>query len=144
MRALIERIEEGKLYIDGSLKESVSHGLLVYIAFRERDDHNTILKMADKIVKLRIFEDDNHKMNLSIKDINGEILLISSFSLYGDTKGNNRPSFVKSLGYNDAYPLWLDFSKELSLRNTTKTGVFGADMKIKATNDGPVSIIIDL
>ena len=144
MRALIERIEEGKLYIDGSLKESVSRGLLVYIAFTEGDDINTIHKMCDKIIKLRIFEDDNHKMNKSIKDINGEILLISSFSLYGDTKGNNRPSFVKSLGYNDAYPLWTLFSKELSSLNLTKTGIFGADMKINAINDGPVSIIIDM
>ena len=144
MRALIERIEEGKLYIDGALKESVSRGLLVYIAFTEGDDINTIHKMCDKIIKLRIFEDENHKMNKSIKDINGEILLISSFSLYGDTKGNNRPSFVKSLGYNDAYPLWTLFSKELSSLNLTKTGIFGADMKINAINDGPVSIIIDM
>ena len=144
MRALIERIKEGKLYIDNTLKEEVGPSLLVYIAFTEGDTKETINKMVDKVIKLRIFEDENHKMNKSIKDINGEILLISSFSLYGDTKGNNRPSFVKSLSYNDAYPLWESFKDELSSKHITKTGVFGADMQIKAINDGPVSIIIDL
>ena len=144
MRALIERVKKAELSIDGSVYSSINEGLLVYIAFAYEDSKETITKMVDKIVKLRIFEDENHKMNKSIKDINGEILLVSSFSLYGDTKGNNRPSFVKSLSYDNALSMWEDFKKELSLRHGIKTGVFGADMEINAINNGPVSIIIDL
>ena len=143
MRALIERTIGAKCIIDGKVHSSVDSGLLVYVAFTEGDNQDTLNKMASKISKLRIFEDENHKMNKSLNDINGSILLISSFSLYGDTKGNNRPSFVKSLGFDEAKPLYNEFIKILSDNQNVETGIFGADMKIESTNDGPVSIIID-
>ena len=143
MRALIERTIGAKCIIDGKVHSSVDRGLLVYVAFTEGDNQDTLNKMASKISKLRIFEDENHKMNKSLNDINGSILLISSFSLYGDTKGNNRPSFVKSLGFDEAKPLYNEFIKILSDNQNVETGIFGADMKIESTNDGPVSIIID-
>ncbi|MCR5741429.1 MAG: D-tyrosyl-tRNA(Tyr) deacylase [Gammaproteobacteria bacterium] len=144
MRALIERVKYAKCEIDGKVHSSIDKGLLVYIAFTLGDDSKTITSMVQKIKKLRIFEDENHKMNKSILDIGGEVLLISSFSLYGDTKGNNRPSFVKSLNYHEAEPLFNSFISELEREVPLKVGVFGADMMINAVNDGPVSIIIDM
>ena len=144
MRALIERIEKASCIIDGKVHSSVSHGLLVYVAFTENDNIDTLNKMASKIFKLRIFEDENHKMNKALSEINGSILLISSFSLYGDTKGMNRPSFIKSLGYNEAKPLYDEFISIMNNFKRIETGIFGADMKIEAINDGPVSIIIDI
>ena len=145
MRALIERVEKASCNINGEVHSSIEKGLLVYIAFEEGDNLEKIKKMAYKIQKLRIFEDDEHKMNKSIEDINGEILLISSFSLYGDALSGNRPSFTRSLKYSLSLPLYELMKREIEgIFGSIKSGVFGADMKIEAINDGPVSIIIDL
>ncbi len=144
MRLLIERVKKANCIIDGISHSSIDEGLLVYVAFTSLDNKELIDKAVSKLIKLRIFSDSNDKMNLSVKDVNGMILVISSFSLYGDTKGNNRPSFTKSLSYNDALPLYNYFISKLENEVIAKTGVFGADMKIEAINDGPVSIIMDL
>lgn len=143
MRLLIERVKYAKCVIDNKIKSEINKGLLCYVAFSESDTYKTIDDAIAKISKLRIFTDNNDKMNLSVKDILGEVLIISSFSLYGDTKGNNRPSFVKSLKYDDALLLYNYMIKRGEEALNCKSGSFGADMMIEAINDGPVSIIID-
>ena len=144
MRALVERVKCASCTINGEVYSEIKQGFLVYIAFNSKDDINKTLKMATKISKLRIFEDENHKLNKSLEDVGGEILVISSFSLYGDALTGNRPSFTKSLNYVDALPIYGAFTVDMSNLVKTKTGQFGADMLINAVNDGPLSIIIDL
>ncbi|MBP5342663.1 D-tyrosyl-tRNA(Tyr) deacylase [bacterium] len=144
MRLLIERVKEASCKIDNIVKSSISKGFLTYVCFEEGDDINKINKAVYKLSKLRIFEDDNHKMNLSIEDINGEILIISSFSLYADALSGNRPSFSRSLTYNKSIELYNLFIENAKKILKIKTGEFGADMEISAINDGPVSIILDI
>ncbi len=144
MRALVERVKCAKCIIDGEVYSEIKQGFLVYIAFNSKEDIDKTEKMATKIKKLRIFEDENHKLNKSLDDVGGEVLVISSFSLYGDALTGNRPSFTKSLNYIDALPIYGAFTVDMSNLVKTKTGQFGADMLIEAINDGPLSIIIDL
>lgn len=144
MRLLIERVKSAKCIIDNNVKSEIGNGFLVYVAFEESDNELKIDKALLKLSKLRIFEDENHKMNLSLRDINGEVLMISSFSLFADLLSGNRPSFSRSLPFNVSKPLY-DLCVEKA-KNLFKlqTGEFGADMKIDAINDGPVSVILDI
>ena len=144
MRLLIERVSKAKCVINGNYHSVINEGLLVYVAFTSSDTKEVIDKGVSKLLKLRIFSDKFGKMNLSVKDINGRVMIISSFSLYGDTKGSNRPSFTKSLSFNEAKPLYDYFVRQVKLEVTAETGVFGANMQIDAINDGPVSIIMYL
>ena len=144
MRLLIERVKTAKCIIDNTVKSSINNGYLVYCAFEDGDDETKIDKALNKLSKLRIFEDENHKMNLSIKDVDGEVLLISSFSLFADLNTGNRPSFSRSLPFSISKPLYdLTVEKANNLFKL-QTGEFGADMKIDAVNDGPVSVILDI
>lgn len=142
MRLVVQRVKSASVVIDGELFSSINKGLLVYLGIHEDDTLEDVKLMATKVKKLRIFEDDNQKMNLNIKAINGEFLIVSQFTLYGDTKKGNRPSFIQAARPEIAVPLYEEFVNLLKAEYTVKTGVFGANMQIASINDGPVTIVI--
>lgn len=144
MRALIERVSNAKCIINQETHSEIGNGLLVYIAYEAGDDFDKIIRMCEKISKLRIFTDEKGKLNLSVKDVSGSCLLISSFSLFADLKTGNRPSFSRSIPFNESEPLYEMTKREMASLLPTCFGIFGADMKIEATNDGPVSVILDM
>lgn len=144
MRLLIERVKEAKCVIDNNVHSSIKNGYLVYVAYESKDNESIIDKALDKLIKLRLFTDENHKLNKSIIDVNGEILLISSFTLFADPKTGNRPSFSKSVPFSIGEPLFEYTKYSLNRRINSQFGVFGADMDILSINDGPVSIIMDI
>lgn len=144
MRAVVQRVLNAELKVDGKLISSIGKGYVVFLGVKVGDEEYDAVKIANKIAKLRIFEDENKKMNLSIKQAGGEILLVSQFTLYGDCKGCNRPSFILAEKPEQANFLYLKV-KELLEKDEilVKTGVFGADMKINVANDGPTTILLD-
>ena len=143
MRLVIQRAKEGSVSFDDAVN-SISKGLVVLIGMTNGDTIDDINYLVRKLINLRIFEDSDNKMNLSVKDINGSILLVSQFTLYASTKDGNRPAFVKALNYEESEKLYNMFIDELSKTGIDyKTGKFGADMKVSLINDGPVTIIID-
>ena len=144
MKAVIQRVLNAELKVDGELISKIDKGMVVFLGVGTGDGEVELEKLSRKIAKLRIFEDENEKMNLSIKDVGGEILLVSQFTLYGDCTHGNRPSFIMAEKPEKANELYLKM-KELLIGEeiTVKTGVFGADMKINILNDGPVTILID-
>ncbi len=144
MRLLIERVKSCKCVIYGLTNSEIGQGLLVYCAFEEGDNPLKNDKAISKIKKLRIFTDEADKLNLSIGDVNGEVMVISSFSLFADLNTGNRPSFSRSLKYDESLPLYNDFINKAKLELNAKTGVFGADMKVNSINDGPISVILDI
>lgn len=144
MKAVIQRVLKANLKVDGKLISEIDKGLLVFFGVGQGDDEQMLEKFATKISKLRIFEDENEKMNLSVKDVGGEILLVSQFTLYGDCSHGNRPSFIMAEKPERANQLYEKMARLLREQQVpVKTGVFGADMKIDALNDGPVTIIMD-
>ena len=145
MRFVIQRVSEGSVTIDHVLHSNIETGLLVLIGVEELDTIEDADWLCQKLIGLRIFSDTEHKMNLSLKDMNGDILLISQFTLFASTKKGNRPSFIKSAKPDTAIPLYEYCIQQLSLllEKPIKTGVFGADMKVSLINDGPVTIIMD-
>ncbi len=145
MKAVIQRVRHTSLKVDGKLVSEIPFGLAVYLGVKCGDTEMQADAVAKKISKLRIFEDSDGKMNLSVADVGGEILLISQFTLYGDCSHGNRPSFIEAERPEAANSLYLYTSEQLrSLGMTVKTGVFGADMKIEQFNDGPVTIIYEI
>ena len=144
MRVLIQRSKNSSVKIDNKIHGSIDFGYVLLVGFTEGDNEQVVDKMINKILNLRIFEDENGKMNKSILDEGGSILSISQFTLYADTKKGNRPSFVDSLEYNKASMLYDYFNLKLKERDMkVETGVFGADMKVSILNDGPVTILLD-
>jgi len=145
MKAVIQRVNKVNLKINGALHASIAEGLLVLLGIEESDFEEDIKWLAEKITKMRIFADHEGKMNVSLIENGGEIMLVSQFTLYASTKKGNRPSFTKSANPIIAKPLYNSFIKYLNalLNTEVKTGVFGADMQIELVNDGPVTIIID-
>jgi D-tyrosyl-tRNA(Tyr) deacylase len=145
MKAVIQRVTQASVTIDGNVKGSIGLGLLVLLGIEEVDTVDDIEWLSTKIVNLRIFNDSNQVMNLSLKDINGELLLISQFTLYASTKKGNRPSYIKAAKPDSAIPLYQQMIGQLQkdLQKNIQTGEFGADMKVSLLNDGPVTIIID-
>ena len=144
MRAVIQRVKKTTLSVDGKLISEIDKGLAVYLGVGDGDGEAAVPMMVKKISQLRIFEDENGKMNLSVKDIGGEILLISQFTLYGDCSHGNRPSFICAARPEKAEPLYLAVAEKLrECGINVKTGVFGADMKIEQYNDGPVTILYE-
>jgi len=143
MKVIIQRVSEASVKIEGKIKSNIGLGFLVLVGFETEDNNEDLDWMAAKICKLRIFSDADDKMNLSIEDVKGEILLISQFTLFASTKKGNRPSFINSAKPEIAFPLYENFIKLLSTKVSTKTGTFGADMKVSLINDGPVTITID-
>lgn len=145
MKLVIQRVISSSLYIEGSLISQIKQGLVVFIGISKSDSENVIDKLVKKLLNLRVFKDENSKMNYSILDIEGEILLVSQFTLYADTRKGNRPSFINSADPKNAEPLYNKFLEKLHivLGDNIKTGRFGANMQIELVNDGPVTIIIE-
>ena len=145
MRALIQRVTSASVKVDGEIVGKIGKGFLIFLGIYEEDTEEKIEKLTKKIVNLRIFNDENDKMNLSIKDVKGEILLISQFTLCADTRKGNRPSFVSAKNPKDANVI---YEKTIeSIRNEgviVEKGIFGADMKVELLNDGPVTILLDI
>ena len=145
MIAVVQRVSAASVTIENKIKSSVSSGLLVLLGIEDADNQEDIDWLAAKIVNLRIFNDDQGVMNVSVKDMNGEILVVSQFTLHASTKKGNRPSYIKAAKPEKAIPLYESFVKVLhmNLGKEVYTGEFGADMKVSLVNDGPVTIIID-
>ena len=145
MRALIQRVTSANVKVDGEIVGKIGKGFLVFLGIYEEDTEEKIEKLTKKIVNLRIFNDENDKMNLSIKDVKGEILLISQFTLCADTRKGNRPSFVSAKNPKDANMIYEKTIESIKNENiVVEKGVFGADMKVELLNDGPVTILLDI
>ena len=143
MKVVIQRSKNSKVTIDGKVNGSIDHGYVLLVGFTDGDNEAIIDKMVDKITHLRIFEDENEKMNLSLLDVKGSILSISQFTLYANCAEGRRPSFVDAMKPDEASKLYDLFNEKISKIVHTETGIFGADMKVEIYNDGPVTIILD-
>ncbi|WP_426475160.1 D-aminoacyl-tRNA deacylase [Chryseobacterium balustinum] len=144
MKAVIQRVSEASVKVDGNIVGEINTGFMLLIGIDENDERSDADWLVQKILNLRVFGDENDKLNLSIKDINGEILCISQFTLIADYKKGNRPSFIKAAKPDKAIPLFEYFKEELSKSDLRiESGIFGADMKVSLTNDGPVTIVMD-
>ena len=145
MRAVIQRVSRASVTIDNKIHSQIKNGLLVLAGIEDADTAEDIEWLSGKIVNLRVFNDDNAVMNVSIKESNGDILVVSQFTLHASTKKGNRPSYIKASKPEFAIPMYEKFIQQLSndLGKTVGTGVFGADMKVELLNDGPVTIVID-
>jgi D-tyrosyl-tRNA(Tyr) deacylase len=145
MRAVIQRVNKASVTIDNKIYSQIRNGLLVLVGIEDADTDEDSEWLSGKIVNLRIFNDDNGVMNVSVKDFNGDILAVRQFTLHASTKKGNRPSYIKASKPEFAIPMYEKFIQQLSndLGKTVGTGVFGADMKVELLNDGPVTIVID-
>ena len=145
MKAVIQRVSRASVTINGTVHSQIGYGLLVLLGIEDADTVEDIEWLSGKIVNLRIFSDENGVMNISLKDIDGGILLVSQFTLHASTKKGNRPSYIKASKPDIAIPLYEEMKKQLSndLGKPIQTGEFGADMKVELLNDGPVTIVID-
>ncbi len=145
MRVVIQRVSSSSVTIEGVCHGKIGMGMTILVGIEESDNDDDIQWLCNKIVNLRIFDDDNGVMNRSIKDIDGDILVISQFTLHASTKKGNRPSYIKAAPPKVAIPVYEKFlqSLELIFEKNIKKGIFGADMKVSINNDGPVTIIID-
>lgn len=145
MKAVIQRVSQASVTIEGQIVADIQQGLLVLVGFEDEDNFEDINWLTAKIANLRIFGDENHVMNLSLKDINGEMIIVSQFTLHALTKKGNRPSYIKASKPDVAIPLYESFivQMEAELGKKVQTGQFGADMKVLLLNDGPVTLIID-
>ncbi|MDE1191621.1 MAG: D-aminoacyl-tRNA deacylase [Arachidicoccus sp.] len=145
MRILIQRVIQASVSINGFTKSDIGRGLLVFAGIEDGDDESDIVWLSNKIINLRIFDDAEAVMNLSVKDIEGDILLISQFTLHAATKKGNRPSYIRAAKTDISFPLYEKLIKQLEagLNKKIATGEFGADMKVALINDGPVTIWMD-
>jgi D-tyrosyl-tRNA(Tyr) deacylase len=145
MKTVIQRVSSASVTIDSEIVADIQKGLLVLVGIEDADGKEDIDWLCQKIVNLRIFGDENDVMNLSVKDIDGDVIVVSQFTLQALTKKGNRPSYIKASKPDIAIPLYENFvnSLEIELGKKVQTGVFGADMKVALLNDGPVTIIID-
>ncbi|MBT3316436.1 D-tyrosyl-tRNA(Tyr) deacylase [bacterium] len=144
MRCVIQRVSRAKVTVDNSIVGSIEDGLVVLVAFAAEDSVAELSWMANKIPSLRLFNDSDGKINLSLRDINGSILLVSQFTLYGDCRKGNRPSFVGSAKPEQAIKLYSEFAEMLREKwSKVEEGIFGASMQIDLINDGPVTVILD-
>ncbi len=144
MRVVVQRVSEAKVTIDESISEEIGLGFMILLGIEQEDTIDDIYWLIKKIVGLRVFSDEAQKMNKSIKEVDGSILLISQFTLHASTKKGNRPSFIKAAKPDQATELYNDFIEELKKMSVpVQTGKFGADMKVALVNDGPVTIIMD-
>ena len=144
MRVLLQRVSEASVKIEGKINGQIGQGLLLLVGICAEDNQEDIDWLIQKMVNMRIFSDENGKMNLSVQDIHGEILVISQFTLHASTKKGNRPSFIDAARPEIAIPLYENFITQLKLSNLkVETGIFGADMKVSLVNDGPVTIWLD-
>jgi len=145
MKAVIQRVSHSSVTIDGKIVATIQKGLLVLVGIEDFDSQEDITWLTSKIANLRIFGDENDVMNLSLKDTNGDVIVVSQFTLHASTKKGNRPSYIKAAKPEIAIPLYEKFitQMEIEIGKKVQTGQFGADMKVQLLNDGPVTIIID-
>lgn len=145
MRILVQRVSKASVTIDNKTKSSVSKGLLIFVGIEEADNNEDIEWLSNKVVNLRIFDDENGVMNKSAMETNADILVVSQFTLHASTKKGNRPSYIKAAKPDIAIPLYEEFCHVLESKTgkPVQTGEFGADMKVELINDGPVTIWID-
>ena len=144
MRAVVTRVKSASVEIDGRINGKIGQGLLILLGIAPEDTEAHCKKLCDKILGLRIFEDDDGKMNRSLSDVSGEVLVVSQFTLYGDCKKGRRPSFIGAAGPDHAIPLYELFLSECqTLGFPPQHGEFGADMQVASVNDGPVTLILD-
>ncbi|MNS12469.1 D-tyrosyl-tRNA(Tyr) deacylase [compost metagenome] len=145
MKVVIQRVSAASVTIDGKIVADIQKGLLVLVGIEDADTQEDIEWLTGKITQLRIFGDENDVMNLSVQDVDGDLIVVSQFTLHASTKKGNRPSYIKASKPDIAIPIYENFVKSLEskLLKKVQTGVFGADMKVSLLNDGPVTIIID-
>ena len=145
MRIVIQRVSEASVSIKGTMKSAIQQGFLILLGIGEDDNEDDIEWLVKKVVNLRVFDDEQGIMNKSILDVNGEILVVSQFTLMASYKKGNRPSYIRAAGHEISIPLYQQFCKSLSaqLEKEVGTGEFGADMQVKLVNDGPVTICMD-
>ena len=145
MRVLIQRVKEASVTVDGKVISLIDNGLLLFVGITDDDTRDDILWLTKKIANIRLFDDENGVMNLSVMDTDGDILAVSQFTLMASTKKGNRPSYIKAAKPEISVPLYEEFCSEmeLALNKPIQRGVFGADMKVRLLNDGPVTIFMD-
>jgi D-tyrosyl-tRNA(Tyr) deacylase len=145
MRVVIQRVSSASVTVSEKVVADIQKGLLILVGIEDNDTPNDIDWLVNKIINLRIFGDENEVMNLSLKDVNGDIIVVSQFTLHASTKKGNRPSYIKASKPEVAIPLYENFVKQLEkeLCKKVQTGIFGADMKVSLLNDGPVTIVMD-
>ena len=145
MKVVIQRVSEASVSVEGNITGKIGRGLMILVGIEESDSESDIEYLTKKIVNLRIFDDSQGVMNISLLDTGGEILLVSQFTLHAQTKKGNRPSYIKAARPETAIPLYEKFKKSLTIASGTevKSGIFGAEMKVSLVNEGPVTIIID-
>ena len=144
MKVLLQVVKQASVSIDGKIYSEINKGYLLFVGFNYSDNEEIIKKVMDKVMSLRLFMDNNDKMNLSLNDVSGEVMCVSQFTLYADIKKGRRPSFVNAMDPTSASKLYDYMNEHLrSLNIHTETGIFGSDMKVEIYNDGPVTIILD-
>ena len=145
MRAVIQRVSNASVKVDGAITGQIQQGLLVLVGIEDSDGQDDLEWLSGKIVNLRIFNDEESVMNKSVKDIEGEVLVVSQFTLHAATKKGNRPSYIRASKPDIAVPMYEKFKQQLAtdIGKEIQSGIFGADMKVELLNDGPVTIIID-
>ena len=144
MKLVVQRVKKAEVKVDGNIIGKIDKGFLVLIGIKVGDTKEQADYLVKKLCNLRVFSDENDKMNLSIKDVKGKLLIVSQFTLYGDCSQGNRPSFIEAARPEEAHPLYEYFCNQCELNNIeVQKGIFGADMKVELINDGPVTIIIE-
>ena len=143
MRVIVQRVSNANCKVDGNITGEINNGYMLLVGFGLSDGNAVVEKMAEKVSKLRIFEDEQGKINKSIFDVNGKILSISQFTLYGDVKKGNRPTYINAMRGEESKILYDKFNELLKEEVPVETGIFGADMKVELLNDGPTTIIIE-
>lgn len=143
MKLVVQRVKEAKVVIDNKVYSEIKQGFLIYLGISHSDTKEDVLKYVNKVANLRVFEDENGKMNLNINKVNGAFLVVSQFTLYANSQKGNRPSFIEAANPDVAIPLYELFISELSKKHIVKSGQFGANMQIESINDGPVTIILE-
>ena len=144
MKIIAQRCTDAKVEVDNEIVGKIKNGLMLLVSFTDTDDSKIIDYMVNKVINLRIFNDENGIMNKSLIDVSGSILSVSQFTLYADTSKGNRPSYVKALSGDKAIILYNEFNNKLKEKNiSVETGIFGANMQVTLTNDGPVTIILE-
>ena len=144
MRVVVQRCDESQVTVNNKVVGKIGKGMMILVGFTDTDTSKEIDYMVNKIINLRIFDDENGVMNKSLLDTNGSILSISQFTLYGDASKGNRPSYIKALSGDKATILYDEFNKKLKAKNVhVETGIFGAEMKVSLINDGPITIILE-